>query len=75
VQRFGEAGEPALREQVAKALVNKGVRLGALNRSQEAIAVYEEVVWRFGEAGEPALRATVALAKTLSASSGQAGPQ
>ena len=75
VRRFGEAGEPALREQVAKALVNKGVRLGALNRSQEAIAVYEEVVWRFGEAGEPALRATVALAKTLSASSGQAGPQ
>ena len=39
------------------------------------IAVYEEVVRRFGEAGEPALRATVALAKTLSASSGQAGPQ
>jgi hypothetical protein len=27
-RRFGDAQEPALREQVARALVNKGVRLG-----------------------------------------------
>ena len=33
--RFGDATEPALREQVAKALVNKGVTLGALERSED----------------------------------------
>ena len=44
------------------ALVNKGVRLGSLNRSQEAIAAYDDVVKRFGEATEPALREQVAKA-------------
>ena len=39
VARFGDATEPALREQVAKALVNKGVTLGELERSEEAVAV------------------------------------
>ena len=43
--------EPVLREQVARALVNKGVRLGQLGHSEDAeMAVYEEVVARFGEA-------------------------
>ena len=40
VARFGEAPEPALRERVAGALVNKGVTLGALDRSEEALGVY-----------------------------------
>ncbi|HHT9115415.1 MAG TPA: SIR2 family protein, partial [Candidatus Wunengus californicus] len=39
--------EPALREEVAMALFNKGVTLGSLNQSKEAIAVYDEVVRRF----------------------------
>ncbi|MGH7801305.1 MAG: SIR2 family protein [Thermodesulfobacteriota bacterium] len=54
--------EPALREQVARALFNKGITLGVLNRSEEGIAVYDEVVKRFGEATEPALREQVARA-------------
>ena len=54
--------KPALREQVATALVNKGITLGTLNRSEEAIAVYDDVVKRFGEATEPALRELVAKA-------------
>ena len=46
------------------ALVNKGVRLGALERSEEAVAVYGEVVARYGDATEPALRERVAIART-----------
>jgi tetratricopeptide (TPR) repeat protein len=51
-----------MREPVARALVNKGVRLGTLNRSEEEIAAYDEVVRRFGEAGELAMREPVARA-------------
>jgi hypothetical protein len=39
VARFGDATDPALREQVARALFNKGFRLGALERSEDAVAV------------------------------------
>ena len=35
VARYGDAPEPALREQVARALVNKGVTLGELDRSED----------------------------------------
>jgi tetratricopeptide (TPR) repeat protein len=56
VDRFGEAAEPALREQVAKALVGKGAALLALGRPEEAAGVYDQVVDRYGEAAEPALR-------------------
>ena len=62
VRRLGKASEPALREAVAKAQFNKGVRLGQLGRSEEEIASYDEVVRRFGEASEPALREQVAMA-------------
>ncbi|MGX5664216.1 tetratricopeptide repeat protein, partial [Diaphorobacter nitroreducens] len=56
LRRFGEAAEPALREQVAMALVNKGVTQGQLNQHEAAIATSDEVLRRFGEAAEPALR-------------------
>ena len=44
------------------ALYNKGYRLGSLNRSDEEIAVYDEVVKRFGNAKEAALLEQVAMA-------------
>jgi len=44
------------------ALFNKGVRLGALDRSEDAIAVYDDLIARFGTATEPALRERVAMA-------------
>ena len=47
---------------VAGALVSKGITLGELGRSKEAIAVYDDVVGRFGTATEPALRELVANA-------------
>ena len=46
----------------AQALVGKGFRLGALGRSEEAIAVYDEVIGRFGATSDPALRQQVAKA-------------
>jgi hypothetical protein len=44
------------------ALVNKGSRLGVLGQSEQAIAVYDDVVARFGAATEPGLREQVARA-------------
>ena len=62
VARFGDATEPGLREQVAKALVSNGFWLGGLDRFDEAIAVYDDVVARFGDATEPGPREQVAIA-------------
>ena len=53
---------PLMREHVAAALRNKGVRLGALGRGEEEIAVYDDLLARFGTATEPALREQVAMA-------------
>ncbi|MBI2303537.1 MAG: tetratricopeptide repeat protein [Chloroflexi bacterium] len=52
----------AIRPSFPEALVNKGVALGQLGRSQEEVAVYDEVVRRFGEDSAPALREPVAKA-------------
>jgi hypothetical protein len=52
----------AVREKIANALINKGVRLGALNRNEEEIVIYDEVVCRFGHAPQAALREQVARA-------------
>ena len=52
----------ALRESVAKALVNRGNLLGNLKRPAEAFRSYDDVVARFGEAVEPSLRYQVARA-------------
>ena len=54
--------EIADEERAAKALVAKGITQGALSRSEEAIAVYDEVMRRFGEGSESALREQVARA-------------
>ncbi|MEN6630517.1 MAG: tetratricopeptide repeat protein, partial [Sulfuricella sp.] len=62
VKRYGDTPEAALREEVAIALRNKGVRLCQLDRGEEAIAVYDEVVKRYGDAPEAALREEVAIA-------------
>jgi tetratricopeptide (TPR) repeat protein len=51
-----------LREQVARALVNKAIMLGEMGDSAAAVAVYDDVLARFGNAQEPALREEVARA-------------
>jgi tetratricopeptide (TPR) repeat protein len=62
VSRFGDSEEGALKEQVAKALVNKGVTLGQLKRPEEEIAAYEDLVSRFGDSEEGGLKEQVAKA-------------
>ena len=52
--------QPALREYLTKALLNKGITLGQLGRSEEEIAVYEEIARRFANAPEPDLAALAA---------------
>ena len=59
---FGDATEPMLREQVARALLNKGAALAELDRFVEAIAGHDDIVARFGDATEPVLREQVARA-------------
>jgi hypothetical protein len=67
VERFGDATEPAIREQVATALVNKGITLGRGGQLEEAAGAYDQVVERFGDATEPAVRQQVARALRLKA--------
>ena len=52
----------ALRESVAKALVNRGNLLGDLKRPAEAFQSYDDAIARFGAAAEPSLRYQVARA-------------
>lgn len=63
MKRYGNAPEPALREQVFKALINKGITLGRLNRSEEALAANDDVMKRYSDAPEPSLREQVAKAR------------
>ena len=60
--RFGDAPEPALREQVAEALGNKGLALRQMGDYAAAVAACDEVLARFGDAPEPTLREQVARA-------------
>jgi hypothetical protein len=55
-------GDVDASEAVALALVYKGVTLGQLGRSEDEIAVYDDVVLRFGVREEPALAEPVARA-------------
>ena len=71
--RFGAATELPLRELVAKALVNKGVTLGALGRSEDAIAAYEDVLARFGAADRIAAART--RSPTRSSTRGSRSPR
>ncbi len=51
-----------MREQVARALFDKGCTLGELGRSAEAIATYDDLLARFGAATELQLCEIVAMA-------------
>jgi tetratricopeptide (TPR) repeat protein len=62
VERLGSATELPLREQIAQALVNKGLTQNQLERHEDALKVYDQVVERFGEATEAVLREQVAQA-------------
>lgn len=56
---FTHAEEPT---EIARALLNKGVTLGRLQRDEAEIACYDTLIARFGEHTEPALQEEVASA-------------
>jgi tetratricopeptide (TPR) repeat protein len=59
----GQAGHDGpLGLTVSQALLYRGLTLGTLKRSTDAIAAYDEVVRRFGDASDPPLREQVAKA-------------
>jgi hypothetical protein len=56
-----------LLEQVARALVRKGLALGARGRIMAAIAVHDELIARFGASTEAVLADAAAKARQLRA--------
>ena len=60
--RYGSSPEPAVRAQVARALVNKGFMLGELGRPEQQLTIYAQIEDRFGDAPQPALREELARA-------------
>lgn len=62
MSRFGDAADPALREQLAKVMVNQGATLGELGRHQDSIAACDQVVARLADAEDLSLREQLAKA-------------
>ena len=62
IDDYRDDPSPALRAQVARALNNRGVRLGQLDRPQEALGAYQQVIDDYRDDPSPALRAQVAKA-------------
>ena len=62
ISLFGDAEDLALREQLAKVMVNKGATLGELGRHDDSVAACQEVVARFAAVEDLALQEQVAKA-------------
>jgi tetratricopeptide (TPR) repeat protein len=61
-ERFATCTDIDRRRWCARALFNKGVSLGAMGRSEEELAAYNDIVGRFGAASELPLRVLVSRA-------------
>jgi tetratricopeptide (TPR) repeat protein len=62
LERFGIATDPALRKDVAQALINIGIAMNAQGQYTEEIAAYDDLLRRFGTDPAPSLRVKVAQA-------------
>ena len=62
IDDYRDDPSPALREQVAAALLIRGISLGQLDRPQEALAAYQQVIDDYRDDPSPALREQVAAA-------------
>ncbi|MBO6085346.1 MAG: tetratricopeptide repeat protein, partial [Acetobacter sp.] len=63
IKKFGgEESELSLKEQVARALYNKGVVLSQVGQREESVKSYDEVIRRFGGESELSLKEQVARA-------------
>ena len=55
LSRFGTSNVPAVMDQVARALLRKGMALLALDRTDEALAALDEAISRFRNSNVPSL--------------------
>jgi len=62
IEKFGDATEASVKEQVVTAMRCKGFVLGTLKRSQEELDTYNELITKFGDAVEPGVREELAAA-------------
>ncbi|MFQ5523488.1 MAG: hypothetical protein ACE5F5_07905, partial [Acidimicrobiia bacterium] len=60
--RYSDTTDPALAEQVAKALRGKGSILEDKGQPDQALAAYQEVIDRYSDTTDPALAEQVAKA-------------
>jgi tetratricopeptide (TPR) repeat protein len=72
VDDYRDDPSPALREHVARALNNRGVALGQLDRPQEALGAYRQLIDDYRDDPSPALGELVA--KALDELRGTGGP-
>src|SRR5581483_4131682 len=65
IDQYSSAVEPAIREHVARAMINKAFSLGTKSRREEteaAIKIYRQVVDLFSPPTRPSMRAKLAVA-------------
>ena len=62
IAKYRDQPEAEIAEQVAKALLNKGIVLGLLNRSDEEIQVYDELIAKYRDQPEAEIAEQVAKA-------------
>jgi hypothetical protein len=62
VQAFGDADDLERKRQVSRALINRGVVLGQMERLDDAKSVFETIDNRYGNAEDLELKARVAMA-------------
>jgi tetratricopeptide (TPR) repeat protein len=59
---LGAPHRDKLAPNLAEALVSKGIALSGLERAQDEVAAYDEVLRRFGDSSDPAIRERLATA-------------
>jgi len=62
IATYSSGTSPAIREQVAKAMVNKGFVLGEMEKPDEAIATFDKLIAAYSSDTSPAIREVVAKA-------------
>src|SRR2546430_4321711 len=62
VLRFGDSTDPEIQTPVARALVNKGIALERLDRTEKAVTPLDQSARRFGDSTDPVIQTQVAWA-------------
>jgi len=65
IKKFDGHSELVIQEQVAKAMINKGIRLGQTEQPEEEIATYDALIEKFDGHSKLAIQEQVAKAVAL----------